>query len=66
MDPQCADCLRGVSVYVNDVVSGKVVDDPIRLEKIDEQLKNLLKAHGVIPGKYLIMFHERVGTVDLI
>jgi predicted amino acid-binding ACT domain protein len=33
-------------VYVNDVDSGKAVDDPTRLEKIDEQLKNLLRAHG--------------------
>ncbi|XP_078172076.1 ACT domain repeat 3 isoform X2 [Carex rostrata] len=36
----------GCVVYVNDVVSGKAVDDPTRLEKIEEQLKNLLKAHG--------------------
>lgn len=51
-------------MYVNDVVSGKVVDDPTRLEKIKEQLKNLLKAHGG-DSRQVLMFYERVGTVDL-
>jgi predicted amino acid-binding ACT domain protein len=33
-------------VYVNDVDSGKAVDGSTRLEKIEEQLKNLLRVHG--------------------